>query len=333
MPIVRPKIGIALSGASGRAVAHIAVLEVFKEHNIPVDVIVGCSSGALIAASFAIGTMESLKKWMFELTMPKLLRLWSTKNAKGGIFHLHNDKMQEMLNDVTHNLNFEDIKHLKLGFSAADINTGELITLNEGSINKAFKASVAIPGLLEPVVWDKHLLVDGGLVNIVPTLPVKQLGADIVIGVNLAATKFIYEKKMPIWRGYRFLTRLSGLQFIREKIIQKLSPRLLFRIDTQSDILEEEDIKIPGVMSVLSKAIDHSFEIEEQWDESHVACDLMIEPRVKHYGKTEFNSLQNIYEEGRRAAEAVIPEIKNLIHEFEAKENKAKYDHVRNFIS
>jgi hypothetical protein len=152
------------------------------------------------------------------------------------------------------------------------------------------------------------------------------MGADIVIGVNLAATKFIYEKKMPIWRGYRFLTRFTGLQFVREKLLPMLSPKLFFRIDSQSDVLEGEDIKVPGVMSVLSKAIDHSFRIEEQWDESHVACDLMLEPVVKHYGKTEFSSLEKIYLEGRRAAEAAIPEIKKLIENYsptKAKQQKA----------
>ena len=316
----RPKIGVALSGASGRAIAHIAVLEVLKEHNIPVDIIVGCSSGALIAASFAVGTLDKMKSFMYELTFPKMLRLWSTQNAKGGLFHLNNAKFSQELSDLTMNKNFEDIVYPKLGFTATDLNTGELVTLTRGSINKAFKASVAIPGLFEPVIMEKHLLVDGGLVNIVPTLPVKQMGADIVIGVNLAATKFIYEKRMPIWRGYRFLTRLTGLQFIREKIIPKLSPRLLFRIDTQSDVLEEEDIKIPGVMSILSKAIEHSFRIEEQWDESHVACDLMIEPRVKHFGKAQFSVIEQVYAEGRRAAEAAIPEIKELIK---------NYDHQR----
>lgn len=328
MPDHRPKIGIALSGASGRAIAHIAVLEVLRENNIPIDYIVGCSSGAMVAASYAVGTMEPLKKVFYDLTFTYMLKHWSTKNAKGGIFHLHNDKMHETLSILTHDLNFEDINHPKLGFSATDINTGELVTLTKGSINKAFKASVAVPGLLEPVVWDKYLLVDGGLVNIVPTLPVKQMGADIVIGVNLAATKFIYEKRMPIWRGYRFLTRLMGLQFIREKVLPLLSPRLLFRIDSQSDVLEEEDIKIPGVMSILAKAINHSFLIEEQWDESHIACDLMIEPKVKHYGKTEFNSLEKIYHEGRRAAKEAIPEIKRLIAEFE-KKSEQTYEYQR----
>jgi NTE family protein len=317
----RPKIGIALSGASGRAIAHIAVLEVLKEHNIPVDIIVGCSSGALIAASFAVGTLDKMKAFMYQLSFPKILRIWSMENAKGGLFHLNGDNASRQLKELTKNLRFEDINYPKLGFTATDLNTGELITLTSGSLNKAFKASVAVPGLFEPVVWGKKVLVDGGLVNIVPTLPAKELGADIVIGVNLAATKFIYEKKMPIWRGYRFLTRLTGLQFIRENIIPKLSPRLLFRIDSQSDVLEEEDIKIPGVMSVLSKAIEQSFRIEEQWDESHIACDLMIEPKVKHYGKTEFNSLEQIYLEGRKSAEAAIPEIKKLMENFKHEES------------
>ncbi len=320
----RPKIGIALSGASGRAIAHIGVLEVLSEHKIPIDYMVGCSSGALIAASYAIGTMDKLKIFFYQLTIPKMIRLWSARNAKGGIFHLNGEKMEETLTNITHNLNFEDISHPKIGFSATDINTGELVTLKSGSLNKAFKASVAVPGLFAPVVWDKHLLVDGGLVNIVPTQPVKQMGADIVIGINIAATKFIYEKKMPIWRGYRFLTRLTGLQFIREKIIPRLSPRLLFRLDSQSDVLEQEDMKIPGVISVMMKAVDHSFRIEEQWDESHIACDLMIEPGVKHYGKTEFNSLEHIYKEGRRAGEAAIPEIKKMIENFKTKASQTQ---------
>ena len=311
-----------MSGASGRAIAHIAVLEVLRENNIPIDYIVGCSSGALIAASFAAGTMEKLKLFMYELTFPKMLRLWSARKAKGAIFHLHGEKMEETLNSFTLNKSFEEFDHPKLGFVATDINTGELITLKTGSINEAFKASVAVPGLFAPVVWDKKVLVDGGLVNIVPTLPAREMGADIVIGVNLAATKFIYEKKMPIWRGYRFLTRLMGMQFIREKILPNLSPKLLFRIDSQSDILEAEDIKIPGVLSILSKAIEHSFRIEEQWDESQIACDLMLEPIVKHFGKTEFNSLEQIYQEGRRATIAALPQIKKIIENFHPETEK-----------
>jgi NTE family protein len=223
-------------------------------------------------------------------------------------------------------LRFEDV-HPKLGFTATDLNTAELVTLSMGDMNKAFKASVAVPGLFEPVVWGGKILVDGGLVNVVPTLPVKQMGADIVIGINLAATKFIYEKRMPIWRGFRFFTRLMGLQFVREKLLPILSPRLFFRIDTQSDVLAEEDIKVPGLMSILAKAIDHSFEVEEQWHDSHVACDLMLEPKVKHYGKAEFKNLRRIYLEGRRTAIQALPEIRKLIENWQPESISPELSH------
>src|SRR5690606_24552427 len=140
--------------------------------------------------------------------------------------------------------------------------------------NQAIKASVAVPGLFEPAVIEGKVLVDGGLVNIVPTKAAKEMGADIVIGVNIAATKFIYEKRLPIWRGYRFITRLLGLQFFREKIWPRLSSRILFQFDSQSDVLQQKDVEVPGMVSMLTKALDHSLKISEQWTDSEMACDL-----------------------------------------------------------
>lgn len=314
----RPKIGIALSGASGRAIAHIGVLEVFKENNIPIDYIVGCSSGAMIAASYATNTMGELKDLFKRLNVPMLLSMWSTKNATGGLFNMENAKPE--LGRFTKGLKFEDIDHPKVGFVAADLDTGELINITKGDMFEAFRAAGAVPGLFEPVVIDGRILVDGGLVNIVPTKAVQEMGADIVIGVNIAATKFIYEKKLPIWRGYRLVTRLLGLQFFREHVWPKLSSRIFFQFDSQSDLLEEKDIKVPGVFSVLAKAFDHSLNVSEHWTESDMACDLMLEPRVKHFGKAEFSNLDNIYQEGRRSAQNALPKIRSLIQDY-AKNN------------
>lgn len=306
----RPKIGIALSGASGRAIAHIGVLEVFKENNIPIDFIVGCSSGTLIAASYATNTMTELKDYFLNLKLTKLLAMWSTDGARGGLFQ--SQKADGELSRFTKGLTFEQVNP-KLGFVAADLDTAELVNITSGDLIKAFKAATAVPGLFEPEVIDGRILVDGGLVNIVPTIAAKKMGADIVIGVNIAATKFIYEKRLPIWRGYRFITRLLGMQFFRERVWPKLSSRILFQFDSQSDALQEKDIKVPGMFSVLAKAMDHSLKISEQWTDSDMACDLMLEPRVKHYGKTEFDSLDKIYEEGRKAAQQALPKIRELM--------------------
>lgn len=315
----QPKIGVALSGASGRAIAHIGVLEVFKENNIQIDFIAACSSGALVAAAYATDSMEFLKKWFFEADMKKLLRFWSMKGAKGGLFQIK--EAEEDFHKIMKGLRFEDV-YPKLGFIATDLNTGEVVTLSMGDMLQAFKATVAVPGLFEPVVWGNKILVDGGLANIVPTVPVKQMGADIVIGVNLAATKFIYEKRLPMWKGYRLVTKILGFQFIREKILSKFSSRLLFKFDSQADLLENEDIQVPGLLTVLTKALDHALETSENWKESDMLSDLMLEPRVKHYGKTDFKNLKKIYLEGRRSATASLPELKRLIDQYKQPDQK-----------
>lgn len=312
-----------MSGASGRAIAHIGVLEVLQENNIPVDVLAGCSSGALVAASFATGTMEELKQFLNQLTIGKVFSLWSSKDARGGLFHLHNAK-EELLR-FTKGKRLEEL-YPKVGFVAADVNTGELVTLVSGDVNEAFKAAVAVPGLLEPLVMGNKVLVDGGLVNIVPTKSAKEMGADIVIGVNIAATKFIYEKRLPIWRGYRFITKMLGLQFFREKVWPKLASRILLQFDTQSDFLEEDMVRMPGTIGILVRALDRSMEISDQWKESDMACDLMLEPRVKHYGKMEFNKLERIYLEGRKSAEQAIPTIKRLIEDCQVRQAVKKQE-------
>lgn len=309
----RPKIGVALSGASGRAIAHIGVLEVFKEHNIPIDYLVGCSSGALIASAYATDTMDELKDLFKRLNVPMILSMWTTNNASGGIFQL--DKAEPELGLYTKGLSFEQVTNPKLGFAVTDLNTGEMVNITSGDLMKAFKASVAVPGLFAPVVIGQRVLVDGGLACLVPTKAVKDMGADIVIGVHIAATKFIYEKRLPMWRRYRFLTRLLGVQFFRDKVWPKLSARIFFQ--SESDVLEEKDIKVPGVLSVLIKAMDHSLKISDQWTDADMACDLMLEPNVKHYGKAEFASLDAIYQEGRQAAENAMPAIKELIAKYE----------------
>src|SRR3954470_20069530 len=102
----RPKVGIALSGASGRTIAHIGVLEVLKENNIPIDYLVGCSSGALVGASFATGSMHDLKDELFDMTIQKLLGLMSIQDAKGAIFKL--EKASNWFNRYLKGLTFEN---------------------------------------------------------------------------------------------------------------------------------------------------------------------------------------------------------------------------------
>ncbi len=312
----RPKIGLALSGGSGRAIAHIGVLEVFEEQGIPIDFLTACSSGALIAASFACGTIGDLKRDWLKLNRRFLIELLSLEKEGGGIFNI--DKFTNWFQRYTLGKKFEDVKPA-LGFVCVDIRTGEPIVLNLGDIVRASQASCTVPGLFEPVPWGNRLLVDGGLWSIVPTSQAKQMGADIVIGVDIASTRYAFSRKLhQLRKGYRLVRDSLPLRIygkISGLLDRWFTKSLDFIYYNQSDILEESGSGRPGALAVFGKALDISL---AQWDsqaEVLTDCDYLISPDIKHLGKADFEHSARMLEEGRRVTLAAIPEIKRLIHD------------------
>ncbi|MBI2607566.1 MAG: patatin-like phospholipase family protein [Candidatus Doudnabacteria bacterium] len=290
MEKTRPTIGVALSGAAIRAVAQIGVLEVFRENGIPVDYIVGCSSGALVAASFCAGSMEQLKQDVFRHDLKTWWSFFSLRDANGGWFHL--DSAAREFGKYIRGLRFED-SNPKLGLTVTDINTGELITLRSGDVLEGLKATVALPGWFEPVVKENKILVDGGLADIIPVSSVKQMGADIVIGVDGASSRYLYRNRVSfaIWRKFREL-------FGFPKNLEPLDPNKL------------------NSFKVLTRAWDLSLQMQNKTDSEKYDCDFMLDLPTKHYRRMDFKNLRDIYKEGRKAAEKNLPALKELIHEF-----------------
>lgn len=176
----RPKVGIALGAGGARGLAHIGVLKVFEEENIPIDYIAGSSIGSLIGVLYANGTdlamIEELstqikRNQMIDLTIPK----------KGLIV---GNKVQELIRLLTHRKNLEDLK-IPTAVVATDLVTGERVVFREGPIDIAVRASISIPGVFEPVYLGEQILVDGGVVDRIPISVIKEMGADITIGVNV----------------------------------------------------------------------------------------------------------------------------------------------------
>ncbi len=306
-----PKIGIALSGGAGRAVAHFAVLDLLNRHGIRPDVVVGCSSGALVAVAYAAGTKEYLLGQFKTITWKKIWRLVSWRKARGGVFHLHGADSE--FAKLTGGRRFEDLP-IKVGVTAADIETGHLTTITTGDITQALKATVAIPGIFEPVNINNRILLEGGLVNIVPTIPTRQLGADIVIGVDVAKTKFFFQKKLPLFRLIRKLRRILGIHFVGNGIIKPLTSHILDRIEKQFGFKKR---RMPSALRIFFWAVDRSYDVEAEWNEENQACDIMIRPDVKRTPKLELGQAEYIYQQGYAAATEALPRIKELIYEFE----------------
>lgn len=177
---LRPKVGLALSAGSARGLAHIGALQVFIENNIPIDMIAGTSAGAIVGSLYAAGTdMYLLERMAQELNWNKLVNLTVPKLGL-----VSSERVHELVKVLTRNLNFEDLP-IPAAVVATDIQTGEEVVIKTGNVADGVRASMSIPGIFVPVELGGRLLVDGALVNRVPGRTVRELGADIVIAVDV----------------------------------------------------------------------------------------------------------------------------------------------------
>lgn len=177
---MRPRIGLALSAGAARGLAHIGVLQVLQEHHIPVDVVAGTSAGALVGALFAAGCdLDMLAKFAQQLNWNKLVNI--TVPHLGIV---SSEPLYQLLRLFTRDQTFENLP-IAAAVVATDIRTGEEVIIQSGKVADGVRASFSIPGIFVPVKLDGRLLVDGALVNRVPAGVCRQMGADVVIAVDV----------------------------------------------------------------------------------------------------------------------------------------------------
>ena len=175
-----PKIGLALGAGGAKGLAHIGVLQVLKEERISIDYIAGSSMGAVIGAIYAAGTdLDMLEKLAKEM---KNMHLIDIGIPKLGL--IKGKKALALTRLMTHNKTFDQL-NIPLAVTATDINSGERIVFNKGKVADAVRASISVPGVIEPYYLNNRLHVDGAVTDRVPAQLVKEMGADIVIAVDL----------------------------------------------------------------------------------------------------------------------------------------------------
>ena len=213
-PAARPTVGLVLSGGGARGAAHVGVIKVLEELEIPVDFIAGTSMGAIVGGLYASGmTAEELVRvieeadWSALLTdrPPRAQRSFRRKSDDIGFlvdFDVGVDKSGLILPTgfvQGQNLEIalkrltlpaastEDFDKLPIPFRAVatDIVTGEAVILGSGDLATAMRASMSAPGIFRPVRYDGRTLVDGGVANNLPVHVVQEMGADVVIVVDV----------------------------------------------------------------------------------------------------------------------------------------------------
>ena len=180
----RPKIGLALSAGGVRGFAHVGVLEVLHNADVPIDLISGVSMGAIVGSFYAAG-----------LPVPRLWEISSHMNMHNitpdynlmGFLRLlflgrlpSSSNLQNFFQEQLGDMQFEDMA-IPFATAAMDVKTGEQIVFDSGPVDIAVRASMNLPGVFEPVEYRHRSLVDGAVVNYLPVNLVKDRGADYII--------------------------------------------------------------------------------------------------------------------------------------------------------
>ena len=177
-----PKIALVLGGGSAKGFAHIGVIRVLEQEKIPIHMIVGTSVGSLIGGIYAANPDSFQLEWLaFKIDKNDILDLSIIYSKLGPA------QGARLESFVEQSVAIKTIEDTKIPFFpiATDLNTGETIIMEKGSLSKAIRASSAIPGIFVPVTFGNRLLVDGGVTNSTPCDIARSKGADIVIAINL----------------------------------------------------------------------------------------------------------------------------------------------------
>jgi NTE family protein len=190
------KVGLALSSGAARGWAHIGVLEVLEREGIPVDMVAGTSSGALVGALYAQGgEVNQIREQILSIDRRWMASMTDLTLPKTGLFG--GKRMKDWLRSVIGNAEFGDLR-IPFACVATDIMSGEEVVIKQGSVVEAVRASISAPVIFSVVKWQGRYLVDGALVNPVPVSVLKGMGADFTIAVNVIPNMRDRVHKEPI---------------------------------------------------------------------------------------------------------------------------------------
>jgi len=178
--VERPVVALVLGSGAARGFAHVGALKILEEHGIKADIVVGTSAGSVVGALYAGGLRgQTLVEAAQELDISQLTDwMFPSRGVVRG------QRLQLYINELLHNRPIEDLQ-TRFVAVVTRLADGELVAFNHGDAGMAVRASSTVPGLVQPLVIDGQEYVDGGLVSKVPVRIARELGADVVIAIDI----------------------------------------------------------------------------------------------------------------------------------------------------
>ncbi|WP_442513032.1 patatin-like phospholipase family protein [Pseudomonas promysalinigenes] len=231
------RVALVLGSGGARGYAHIGVIEEIERRGYDIACIAGCSMGAVIGGIYAAGKLDAYRNWIESLDYLDVLRLVDVSFRLGAI---RGDKVFGQIRKIVGDINIEQLR-IPYTAVAADLTNQQEIWFQEGCLHQAMRASAAIPSLFTPVMQGNRMLVDGGILNPLPIVPVVSSHCDLIIAVNLNATNQKQYQLPVIERPPAFKMRFDAL-------LSSLGSRLPFRRKPAEELIRiEKEIVAEGL--------------------------------------------------------------------------------------
>ncbi len=322
----RCNIGIALSGGMSKGFAHIGVLKVLEDNNIPISHVSGTSMGAIIGSLYCSGMdIEKIEDFAINTEWKDLFNFTIPKN-----YLVRKYAMRNLIKKVTKNRSFAQLK-TPLYVSGTRLTDGKKVVFNSGNVTKAIMASMSLPGILKPELVNGAEIIDGGMVDPLPIASLQDQCKKI-IAVDVSTT---YQEQLQRNSHVKYQSTLAN--DLKEDFIRK-------ELDILKDTLRHKKIeKIPRLFKflilkvldwVLTPAAIIDFmagrtppEIAETIIQSYTIVisriseltlkayphDVHINPKQDYMGWFEFDKAREIINGGEKAANAKLKELKRLV--------------------
>lgn len=255
----RAVIALALGGGVSKGFAHIGVIKVLQENHIPIRIVTGTSAGALVGSMYASGMSPDRLELEAEI-LNKADLVDPVLSTSGFI---KGQKLQDYINKKVRNKPMQQFP-IRFGAVATEFGTGRMAVFTSGNAGQAVRASASIPNIFQPTVIGNKRFVDGGLVAPVPVTAARQLGANVVIAVDISAKPaklsnsgfFSYlDQSLNIMSSSALNSELSRAQVVIRPQVQILGAIGGFDQKAQAIKLGEDAARaaLPQIKAVLSQ--------------------------------------------------------------------------------
>ena len=309
----RKTVSLALGSGSSRGWAHIGVIEALEEADIPIDYIVGSSTGSYVGALYACGSLQSLKEFVLKMDGKKVFSYFDVVFPRSGLLD-GTRRLKELFSIHTEVDDFSELT-IPVLMVATDLLTGKKVVLKSGNIFTALRATMSIPGLFAPVQFKDRWLVDGGVVDPVPVGVARALEADIVIAVDLNSGVVSHQKQKK--KQPRPTVQKTGEPVIyKSEMLQKMVD-YYEQAETSftgkiNELLHRES-STPDILDTVMTSINI---MQERITRTNLAVeppDILIQPRLGQLKMMDFDQVEQTIKEGYLGVKEKIEDIKMLL--------------------